>query len=332
MDEPTDSLTEKEMEKLFAIIGDLKSKGITLVYITHYLEEVFWISDRITILKDGRKIATLETADADRGRIVSLMVGKEYSRSALARSAARGREVLRVEGLTSEGAFKNVSLSAYAGEILGITGVIGSGKTELARAVFGADRIDSGKVYLDGRAVRIASPADALAHGMGMLPEDRKTLGLILDQSVKVNVSLSSLGQFSKGGLIDTRKEESAVAVMTDRLGVKAASILQRVKFLSGGNQQKLIIAKWLMAGLRLIIMDEPTRGIDIGSKQAIYRIMRDLADQGTCILFISSEIPEIVEICDRMLVMKEGGISCEFSAGVGQEEVMHKVLEEEAV
>lgn len=332
MDEPTDSLTEKEMETLFEIIGDLKAKGITLVYITHYLEEVFRIADRITVLKDGRKVATLEAGEADRGRIVSLMVGTGYSRNAGTRSGGIGREVLRLENLTSRGCFRDVSLTVHAGEILGVTGVIGSGKTELARAVFGADRIDSGTVFLDGRELRISSPADALAHGIGMMPEDRKTLGLILDQSVKTNVSLSSLNRLSKAGLIDSRKEEEAVRTMMERLSVKAASIQQRVKYLSGGNQQKLIIAKWLIAGLRILIMDEPTRGIDIGSKQAIYRIMRDLADRGTCILFISSEIPEIVEVCDRILVMKEGGISCEFAAGVRQEEVMHKALEEEAV
>ena len=330
MDEPTDSLTEKEIERLFEIIGDLRTKGITLLYITHYLEEVFQISDRVTVLKDGKKIATRETTDVNRQEIISMMVGKEFRRDVPHIHTGRGKELLRLENFSAANRFHGISLSAYAGEILGITGVIGSGKSEIARAIFGADPYDSGTLFLEEKQVKIKSPADGLANGIGMLPEDRKTLGLIVGQSLLVNVTLSSLRKYTWGRIISRKKEMDAVNKLVLDLSIKASSVDQRVQYLSGGNQQKLIIAKWLAANPRIIIMDEPTRGIDIGSKQAIYRIMRTLADSGTCILFISSEIPEITEVSDRILVMKEGRIRHEYCAGVSQEEVMHKVLEEE--
>jgi ribose transport system ATP-binding protein len=330
MDEPTDSLTEKEIERLFVIIGDLRNKGITLLYITHYLEEVFQISDRVTVLKDGKKIATKNTVDVNRQEIISMMVGKEFHRDIPHTFIGHGKELLRLENFSSTNKFHGISFCAYAGEILGITGVIGSGKSEIARAIFGADAYDSGTLSIEGRQVRIKSPADALANGIGMLPEDRKTLGLIVGQSLLVNVTLSSLRKYTWARIISRKKETNAVKQLVSDLSIKTSSLDQRVQYLSGGNQQKLIIAKWLAANPRIIIMDEPTRGIDIGSKQAIYRIMRTLADSGTCILFISSEIPEITEVSDRILVMKEGKVKHEYRAGVSQEEVMHKVLEEE--
>ncbi len=330
MDEPTDSLTEKEIERLFAIITDLRKKGITLLYITHYLEEVFRISDRVTVLKDGRKIETRETKGVTRQEIIAMMVGNEFRRDSVHVFQGHGKELLRLEHLTSASKFHDISFSAHAGEILGITGVIGSGKTELARAIFGAEKYESGTLLIEGVPVRIKSPADGVANGIGMLPEDRKSLGLIINQSLKVNVTLSSLHKYSRAGIISKKRELAMVRKLVDDLHIKASSLEQRVRYLSGGNQQKLIIAKWLAANPRIIIMDEPTRGIDIGSKQAIYRIMRTLADQGTCIVFISSEIPEITEVCDRILVMQDGRVKQEYGSGVSQEEVMHKVLEEE--
>lgn len=259
-----------------------------------------------------------------------MMVGKEFRRDVPHTFIGHGKELLRLDNFSATNRFHEISFSAYAGEILGITGVIGSGKSEIARAIFGADPYNSGTLFLEGKQVKIKSPADGLANGIGMLPEDRKTLGLIVGQSLLVNVTLSSLRKYTWARIISRKKETDAVNKLVSDLSIKTSSVDQRVQSLSGGNQQKLIIAKWLAANPRIIIMDEPTRGIDIGSKQAIYRIMRTLADSGTCILFISSEIPEITEVSDRILVMKEGRIRHEYSAGVSQEEVMHKVLEEE--
>lgn len=329
MDEPTDSLTDTEIRHLFEIIRDLKHHQMTVLYITHYLEEVFEITDRLTVLRDGKKVDTVKTSDVDTRNIVRMMVGQELSRA----QQAVGRqektpEVIRVEQFTRKPAFANISFQAHQGEILGITGVIGAGKTELARAIFGADRPDSGQIYLDGRPCRIRSPQEAIGYGLGMLPEDRKRSGLLLNHEVYKNLTIAALDQFITRQILSTARELRATEEMVKQLDIKIASPYQSVKYLSGGNQQKIVIGKWLTARPRILIMDEPTRGIDVGSKNEVYKIMKQLAEAGTCILFISSEIPEIVEISDRILVMKKGRIASEYRRGVTQRELMHTILE----
>ncbi len=330
MDEPTDSLTEKEIEKLFLIIAELKKKGITILYITHYLDEVFTIADKATVLKDGRRVLSQSVADLTKDDIVRSMVGETLAKGKRAASHSELREVLSVEELTSRTGLNGVSFKARAGEILGITGLIGSGKTECARVLFGADRASGGRILVRGKECVIRSPKSAVRHRIGMLPEDRKSQGLVLEMEVYKNLTLASLGKYASLGVLRKRLETSASESLVSRLGIKIAGLDQRVKFLSGGNQQKVIIAKWIASGTDIIIMDEPTRGIDIGAKQAVYGIMRGLADEGKCVIFISSEVPEVLEVSDRIIVMKNGRADCEYRCGVTQKEVMAKILEVE--
>jgi ribose transport system ATP-binding protein len=329
MDEPTDSLSDNEIQHLFTIIRDLKNHQITVLYITHYLEEVFQITDRITVLRDGKKVDTVETQAVNTQDIVRMMVGQEISNSAYQTTKRTGRrEALRVDHLTRKLMLADVSLTAYEGEILGIAGVIGSGKTELARAIFGADPIDSGQVFISGEPCDVHSPVAAVQYGVGMLPEDRKTLGLLLNHEVYKNITLPALDRFISSMILNKTAELSVTDQIVKRLDVKIASPYQAVKYLSGGNQQKIVVGKWLTVNPRILIMDEPTRGIDVGSKSEIHRIMRQLAAEGTCIIFISAEVPEIVEVSDRILVMKKGRIYAEYSRGVTQEQLMQAMLE----
>jgi ribose transport system ATP-binding protein len=328
MDEPTDALTDEEIDHLFRIIRDLKRDGITVVYITHYLEEVFVISDRITVLRDGKKVGTQPTDELDRNAVVKMMVGQEIADLAAERPrAVRGPEAIRTENLSRGRVVNGISFAAYQGEILGITGVLGSGKTELARLLFGADRADGGTLYVGGRACRIASPADAVAHGIGMLPEDRKRDGLILRHEVFKNITLASLARFSCRLVVSRAKEIAAVDKVVKDLSIRIRGPAQPVQYLSGGNQQKVVIAKWLVAERQVLIMDDPTRGIDVGSKIEIHRIMRALADDGACVIFISAEVPEIVRVSDRILVMQGGRIIAECPRGTSQERVVHMML-----
>jgi ribose transport system ATP-binding protein len=328
MDEPTDALSDAEIEHLFRIMKDLKKDGVTVLYITHYLDEVFTVADRITVLRDGRKVGTRNTAELDRNAIVKMMIGQEIEEAGDTRPrAARGSEALRAEKLVRGRVVNGISFSAYQGEILGIAGVLGSGKTELARLLFGADRPDAGAIYIDGRVRKIGSPSDAAAHGIGMVPEDRKRLGLVLGHEVYKNITIASVSRFSRGLFIRKSEELAAVDGVVKRLSIRIRGPAQAVKYLSGGNQQKVVIAKWLVADKKVLIMDEPTRGIDVGSKIEIHRIMRALADAGACIIFISAEVPEIVRVSDRILVMQGGGIVAELERGATQEQVVHMML-----
>ena len=328
MDEPTDALTGGEIEHLFGIIGELRRGGVTVIYITHFLEEVFRLADRVTVLRDGRRVETRPAAELDRGAVVKMMVGQELSDEALVPARdTRGGEAIRAEGLHRRPAVNGVSFSARQGEILGITGVLGSGKTELARLLFGADRPDGGRIWVGGRERRIGSPADAAALGIGMLPEDRKRQGLILSHELVRNVSIASLGRLSRCTLVRSRDELAQAQQMIRALDIQSTGPRQPVRYLSGGNQQKVVLAKWLVAGKKVLIMDEPTRGIDVGSKAEIHRLMRRLADEGTCILFVTAEVPEIVKVADRVLVMQDGRITAEYGRGVGQEEIFQQML-----
>jgi ribose transport system ATP-binding protein len=329
MDEPTDALTENEIRQLFKIIQDLKKKRVTILYITHYLEEVFQICDRLTVLRDGKKIDTRKTGEVTQKEIVKMMIGQEHPADmGQALHLDRRIPALAVESLSSDSVVKEVSFTAYQGEILGITGVIGSGKTELGRMIFGADRPDQGAIQVAGHWTKIKSPVQAIAHGIGMLPEDRKNLGLLLEHEVYKNISLPSLARFCKGGIIIKNREFKAITEMIRRLDIKLTSSSQPAKYLSGGNQQKVVVGKWLVSNPKVLIMDEPTRGIDVGSKAEIHNIMRELANAGACIIFLSAEVPEIVTVCDRILLMRKGRIFAEYQRGVTQQEIIQKLLE----
>lgn len=332
MDEPTDALTGPEIRHLFQIIRGLKQNGVTVLYITHYLDEVFEITDRLTVLRDGRKVATVQTSSVDRNDIVRMMIGADLAGApASATGRPCGAEAIRAERIGRKGSVSDVSFTAHQGEILGITGVLGSGKTELARLLFAADKPDSGRMFVDGRPFVPRSPRDAVRNGIGMLPEDRKSHGLILEHELHKNLSIVVLDRFRRGVVLSRPRELQAVRKIVAQLDIKTTGYNQQTKLLSGGNQQKVVVGKWLLSQPRVLIMDEPTRGIDVGSKAEIHRLMRELADQGTCILFISSEIQEIIAVCDRILVLRAGKIAAEYGRGATQEEVIHAALQAEA-
>jgi len=333
MDEPTDSLTGKEIEHLYMVIRDLKRHGVTVIYITHYMDEVFEITDRATVMKDGAHVLTETTKDLTPGKIISAMVGRDMAGEVGANGSGagdrpQGKPAMEVRHLTAADRIEDISFVARYGEVLGITGVIGSGKTELARALFGADRIDSGKIYVNGKRVRHSHPLEALNNGIGMLPEDRKTQGLLLEQEVYKNITLCDL-QKNNRRLLNKGFEYEQSRKMVKALNIKISGLDHQVMFLSGGNQQKVVLAKWLLANPDIIILDEPTRGIDVGAKGEIYKIMKDLARQGKCIIFISSEVPEIITVADRILLMKQGRITDRFENGAGSKELFHAMLED---
>lgn len=312
MDEPTDSLSTVEVDLLFRIIKTLKKHNVTILYITHYLEEVFTITDRLTVLRDGKKIDTLDTKKVKKEKMISLLTGKDLKKSTSGKSHAviKGEPYMRVENLTKKPMVSDITFSVHKGEVLGITGLIGAGKTELARLIFGADIPEKGEIFIEGRKIRLNSCKMAVKSGIGMLQEDRKGLGLIQEQEVFRNVSLASLQKFLSLGVINSKTEFSKTIEYARQLNIKLNGPAQITKNLSGGNQQKVIIAKWLNTSPGLLIMDEPTRGIDVGSKQEIYSIIKQLARSGTAIIIISTDLPEILEVSDRILVLKKGRLS----------------------
>jgi ribose transport system ATP-binding protein len=324
MDEPSSTLTDHELEYLFKIIASLKSQGVTIIYISHRLTEVFAIADRVTVLKDGQVMGTRQTDQVTRGELITLMVGRALSETFPPRSTRVGETILKVDGLTRKGAFEDIHLEVHSGEIVGIAGLVGAGRTELARAIFGSDPYEKGTVEFMGKSVRLRGPHEAVDKGIVLVPEDRKLEGLVQIHSIRRNISLPNLALFSRNGVIHSRKERDTVLSSIRQLDIRASSPEQTAMNLSGGNQQKAVIAKWLVRRPKLIIMDEPTRGIDVASKAEIYRIMRELTDSGVSILMISSELPEILGMADRILVMHEGRISTEFrGCDASEEEIM---------
>ncbi|MEW5826095.1 MAG: sugar ABC transporter ATP-binding protein [Candidatus Bipolaricaulota bacterium] len=315
MDEPTAALSSKEIEELFRVARSMRDRGCAIIYISHRLEEVGRIADRVTVMRDGRRVETLEAADAPTPRLVQLMVGHEVEKTARRPSCETGGPVLAVEGLHRKGVFEDVSFHICQGEIVGLAGVMGSGRTEVARAIFGADRLDSGQVHVSGKPVRVKSPNQAVQAGLCYLPEDRKGHGLVLSSSVRDNVVLASLSRFSrfriagKGIILDQRRIRKEVMDRVHSLDIKTPGIGQLVQFLSGGNQQKVVVARWLCSSARVFLFDEPTRGIDVGAKSEIYGLVRTLAEQGAGILLISSEVEELVDMCDRIYVLRQGRI-----------------------
>jgi ribose transport system ATP-binding protein len=321
MDEPTSALTDVEINELFATIRRLKSRGVSVVYISHRMEEIFEIGDRVTVLRDGRYVGTEEIKKVTKPRLIRMMVDRDLSEQFPKVKAPVGEEVLRVESLTRKGVLEDISFTLRKGEVLGIAGLLGSGRTELARALFGADRIDSGEVYIKGERVRIRSPRSAISSGLGFLTEDRKSEGLVLLLSVKDNIALPSVDRLSKFGVVDHRKEREAAESYVHDLRIKTPGLQQRVVFLSGGNQQKVVLSKWLFCNSDILIFDEPTRGIDVGSKVEIYQLMNELTAKGAAILMISSELPEILGMSDRILVMRRGRIAGELNAAEATQE-----------
>ncbi|MBX3177405.1 MAG: sugar ABC transporter ATP-binding protein [Candidatus Hydrogenedentes bacterium] len=325
MDEPSATLTDHELEALFALIHTLKRQGIALVYISHRLEEVFEIGTRATIMRDGEHIHTGDLCDLSRERIIQMMVGRELKDEFPKEIFDRGAERLRVEGLARRGVFEDVSFSIHSGEIVGLTGLVGAGRTEVARAIFGADRPDAGALHLDGQPITVRNPQDAIRHGIGLLTEDRKNQGLVLGMTVAENTTLANLKSLTRRGLLDRRRERIATEEYIQSLRIKTPGAGQAVQNLSGGNQQKVVLAKWLFTQSRLLIFDEPTRGIDVGAKVEIYKLMNALVRQGVGILVISSELPEVIGMCDRILVMHEGRIAGEIARDKAtQEAIMH--------
>ncbi|MFM1654663.1 sugar ABC transporter ATP-binding protein [Brevibacillus sp. B_LB10_24] len=325
LDEPTAALTNREIESLFRVIDSLKKRGVGMIYISHRMEEIFQISDRITVLRDGQYVGTRVTAETNMDELVKMMVGREIKDRFPKIEIPLGAERLRVAELSRKGKLQHISFAVNSGEILGIAGLMGAGRTELARALFGADAFDSGKIYLDGEEVRIASPSDAISAGIALITEDRKGEGLILSQSVRENLSLPNLSSLSALRVVNRGKESELADVTIKKLLIKTAGMEQTVGSLSGGNQQKVVIGKWLAAKPKVLILDEPTRGVDIGAKKEIYDVMNKLAQEGVAIIMISSEMPEVLGMSDRILVMHEGRITGEFSREEAtQEKIMH--------
>jgi len=324
MDEPTSALTERESARLFATISGLTARGTAIVYISHRLDEIFAIGDRITVLRDGRNVATQEVRQADRRALVRLMANRDVDELMPPMERTTGTPRLRVEGLSHGNRLHDVSFNVRSGEIVGFAGLLGAGRTEIARAVFGLEPFDHGTVYVDELPVDIRSPQDAIAAGIGFVTEDRKREGLVLSRSVRDNVALPILRRLARLGIVH-RKAETAIAQSSVRdLGIRTPSVSQLAQNLSGGNQQKIVLAKWLATGARILFLDEPTRGIDVGSKQEIYALINELAASGVAIVLMSSDLPEVLGLSDRVLVMREGRITGEFTrAEASAERVM---------
>ncbi|MEK3787061.1 MULTISPECIES: sugar ABC transporter ATP-binding protein [Paenibacillus] len=310
MDEPTAALTEREIQKLFGVIASLKKNGVSIVYISHRMEEIFTICDRITIMRDGRTVDTKAIAETNFDEVVRKMVGRELTERYPVRNPSYGEVVLEVRNASSKGIFQNVSFEVRAGEVLGFAGLMGSGRTEMMRTIFGLDRMDSGELFIRGHKVNIRKPTDAVSHGIGFITEDRKDEGLVLDFSIRENMVLPNLFSFSSKGFISGAKEQEFVDTLIQRLQIKTQSSETSARNLSGGNQQKVVIAKWVGIGPSVLILDEPTRGVDVGAKREIYQLMNELTDRGVAIIMVSSELPEVLGMSDRVAVVHEGHIS----------------------
>lgn len=324
MDEPTSSLTLTEVEELFRIIRQLRQAGTAIIFISHRLEELFAVADRVTILRDGHYVGTRDLSKVEIEDLIQMMVGRQVDELFPKQETSIGDALLEVSNITASGKFEKVSFVLRAGEILGLAGLIGAGRTDVARALFGIQPLHSGSIKIDGQAVTIRNPQQAMDLGIGFVPEDRQHHGLVLPMSIAANITLPILPRFATAGWLRERNAKKVAATASRRLEVKSAGIDQKASELSGGNQQKVVLAKWLETGPRILILDEPTRGIDVGTKAAVHQLMSDLANQGVAILMISSELPEILGMSDRILVMREGQIIGEFTrAEATQEKIM---------
>ncbi len=309
MDEPTAALTQSETVALFKVIESLRKKGVSMVYISHRMEEIFELCDRITVLRDGSYIGVKNIPETNMNEIVKMMIGREIGERYPSRDVKIGKEVLKVKGLTRKGTFHDVSFSVRAGEVLGVSGLMGAGRTEIMQAIFGNLSYESGTIEIDGKEVKISNPRQAMEHGIGFITEDRKTEGLMLDKSIRENISLCNLGRISKSSVISKEAEKNMVAEAIKDLHIKCFGPYHECNNLSGGNQQKVVLAKWILTNPKILILDEPTRGVDIGAKKEIYSIINKLAAQGVAIIMVSSELPEVLGMSDNIMVVREGEV-----------------------
>lgn len=319
MDEPTATLTGKEITDLFRVIRGLTAEGIGVVYISHRLDEIFQIADRVTVMRDGRVVATLPRNEIDEKKLIRLMVGRDITNLYPKPEPNIGAVLLRADGITRHNVLHDCTFEVHSGEILGFAGLMGSGRTELARAVAGADPIDAGQIWLDGKLLRLSSPADGIAAGIGYVTEDRKREGLVMTLDIAQNITLANLP--TAGAFIDLAEEERIAARARERLNIRAQSVHQRVAVLSGGNQQKVVVARWLETRVRVLFFDEPSRGIDINAKAEMFDLIGQLAHDGRSIVLISSYLPELINMCDRIVVMHEGRIAGELQRDQFSEE-----------
>jgi ribose transport system ATP-binding protein len=328
MDEPTARLAYHETEGLFENITALKERGMSIIYISHHMEEILRVADRVTVLRDGRVIGTVDKEDMSLPDIIRMVVGKELASGITRPEIPKGNEVLSVKGLGRAGVFEDVTLSVREGEILGVGGLVGSGRTELVRCIYGADQATSGEIHVRGAKAHIPSPQAAIDMGIVLVPEDRKSQGLILIQSVRQNLSLAVLRLISKFQFINMRKREKISADMVNALDIKTPSLEVETQTLSGGNQQKVVMGRWLAVEPRIFILDQPTRGIDVGAKREMYRLMVELAKGGSAVVLVTDELPELIGLADRIVVMRNGRMTNEFARGeVTEEQLLAAVL-----
>lgn len=327
MDEPTSAISEPEVRKLFDLIRDLKAQGVAIIYISHRMEEIFQIADVVTVLRDGRYVATHKASDLDSERLIALMVGRELTVPSRP-DATTGAVALAVRGLTRPGHFHDVSFHLHRGEILGLAGLMGAGRTEVLHAIYGLEPASAGEIEVSGLTIRIAHPRHAITCGMALVGEDRRDTGLVLPLSVRENLTLSSLNRYCIGPFVDARAERRIADAQIEQFGIRTPSPNQPVRYLSGGNQQKVVMGKAMLTEPEILLLDEPTRGIDIGAKTEIYALIRRLAADGKAIVLVSSELPEILALSDRLLVMREGVIAAELDPRrTTQEEVLRHAM-----
>ncbi len=329
MDEPTSSLSKGEVEKLYEIIDSLKAKNIAIMFVSHKMDELFRVADRFTILRDGQYIKTVKKDEINETALVSLMVGRKVELKSYANTEEKGPIVLSIEKLSKKGNYRNISFDIRQGEVVCITGLVGAGRSEVLQSIFGLNKPDSGEIYIDGQKVQIDSPAIALKHRIAYIPESRQTQGLVLQKTVSDNITLPVLKNFqNRLGIIDTRAQKQSVDEWVKKLDVRPDNPDMTVMQLSGGNQQKVVLAKWISTKARILLIDEPTNGVDIGAKSEIHQIIRGLASDGAAIIVVSSELPEVLSISDRILVMRKGMISGEFAnKEITQELIMSKAI-----
>jgi ABC-type sugar transport system ATPase subunit len=325
MDEPTAALSEEEISSLFSIIKTLKERGVSIIYISHRLKEIFEIVDRVTVLRDGKKVGTKIIQETDSGRLVALMVGRDIKDMYPKKEVEIGGTVMNVKNLSAKG-IDNISFELKKGEILGIFGLLGSGRTSLVKALFGANKIKSGQIFVNGKKANIKNPSAARDERIGLVPLDRKAEGLALIMGVKENITLANIRELGESFLINRKKEKQKAEKWVDEVGIRTPSVDQEVNSLSGGNQQKVVLAKWLESGSQIVILNEPTRGIDVGAKIEIYRLIEDMCEKGSSIIMISSELPEILSIADRIITMNKGRFTGQYlRKEASEEKLLHK-------
>ncbi|GFI02277.1 sugar ABC transporter ATP-binding protein [Lachnospiraceae bacterium 64-25] len=331
MDEPTSAITDREVENLFKVIADLKAKGVGIIYISHKMDEILRISDRVTVFRDGCLVDTFQSDEVDIDQIIIAMVGRKLTDVFPKRSVEPGEEMLRIDGLTRKGVFEDVSFAVRRGEVLGVAGLMGAGRTEVMRCVCGLDKYDKGEIYVNGKEARIRTPKDAIANGIGLINEDRKGVGLVLPLSVKHNLTLSNLNKYFKTPLLVNRKENELADKEIKELHIKTPGRNYPVRNLSGGNQQKVVLGKVMLDESEILIMDEPTRGIDVGAKVEIYQLINDFVKNGKAVIVISSEMPELIGLSDRIVIMHEGKLvgKIDQKQDITQEKIMEYVMKQ---